>query len=81
MHPTILAKRNAIAQSRLVAATQTLAERFSLPTGESVPASVREPAVRGMLERESMADLLESIAQATAPKPKPKRAPRRKATK
>lgn len=64
MHPRMLAKREADAQTRIMAATAKLAESF----GIDAPATVnqRQPDVAAMMRWESVADWLENLAGAQA---------------
>lgn len=64
MHPRMLAKREADAQTRIMAATAKLAESF----GIDAPATVnqRQPDVAAMMRWESVADWLENLASAHA---------------
>lgn len=64
MHPRMLAKREADAQTRIMAATAKLAKGF----GIDAPATVtqRQPDVAAMMRWESVADWLETLAGAHA---------------
>lgn len=67
MHSRILGERVAKANNRLVAAADTLAERFGLVTEVAALRSVaaRDPQVLRLKEMEATADLLEALATAT----------------
>jgi hypothetical protein len=67
MKNSILARRDDIAQARIIAAIGKLAVRFGVDV-PSLDVRARAPAVRAMLQREIVADFLESLIDA-----KPKR--------
>lgn len=64
MHPRMLAKRELDAQKRIVAATSTLADKFSVDA--PVPVKERQPDIAIMLQWESIADFLDALAGAHA---------------
>lgn len=66
MHARMLAKRELDAQNRIIAATSTLAEKFSVEAPVSV--KERQPDIAQMLRWESIADFLEALAGAHAEK-------------
>jgi ATP phosphoribosyltransferase regulatory subunit HisZ len=66
------AARDHSAQSRILAATKALGERFVLNLGEQgilqrLQVQRGDVATRAMLEREAIADLLELVIKATTP--------------
>lgn len=63
MDQTILAQRNAIAQQRIVAAAKSIAGKLDIAEKVTAleSASNRDPQIRTMLQRESVADLLDVI--------------------
>jgi hypothetical protein len=67
MRVTIRAARDQSAQTRILAAATTLAERFGLSPEllQNIQVQRGDPAVRAMLERESIADLLETLVDVT----------------
>lgn len=69
MHQDLLAKRNAIAQARMIQAALTLAEKHGLPAPE-IPVSGRDAAVLAMAQREVIAVFLEALAEAETSKAK-----------
>lgn len=69
MHQDALAKRNAVAQDRMIAAALLLAERHGIPAPE-IPLTGRDTAVLAMAQREVLAAFLESLAAIEAPKGK-----------
>ena len=69
MDVSSFAKRDAIAQQRLLTAVTVLSERFGLGE-QSLAVQAKEPAIKAMLQREKLADVLEALVIATEPKPK-----------
>lgn len=69
MHPRVLAEKNAVAHDRIRRAAEELSTRFGVDFA-GFPVMRAEPAVLVMKERESIADLLEAVLQATEPAPK-----------
>ncbi len=67
MRVTIRAARDQSAQTRILAAATTLARRFGLSPEllQNIQVQRGDPAVRAMLEREAIADLLETLVDAT----------------
>lgn len=67
MRTTIRAARDHSAQSRILAAATTLAERFGLSSEllQNIQVQRGDPAVRAMLEREAIADLLDTLVDVT----------------
>jgi hypothetical protein len=67
MRVTIRAARDQGAQIRILAAASTLAERFGLSQEllQNIQVQRGDPAVRAMLEREAIADLLETLVDVT----------------
>lgn len=67
MDRTVLARRRALAQQRVVAAAGYLAERHGLPDEYAAVAAAssgtRDPEVRAMLELEALADFLEAMTR------------------
>lgn len=63
------AARDHKAQARIVMAAETLAERFGLDMSlvEGLRVQRGDPATRAMLQREAVADLLESVVNLTEP--------------
>ena len=64
------AKRDHMAQGRLVAAAEKLAKELALPAElvKAVQVQRGEPEVRAMLQREALADLLEAVVGQVVPK-------------
>ena len=69
MDVSSFAKRDAVAQQRLLAAVTVLSERFGLGE-QSLTVQAKEPAIKAMIQREKLADVLEALVIATEPKPK-----------
>ena len=69
MRQHTLARRNALAQDRMIKAAMALAEKHGLPAPE-IPTSGRDAAVLAMAQREVIAVLLEALAEAESPKAK-----------
>lgn len=69
MHQDMLAKRNALAQDRMITAALALAEKFDIPA-PAIPLSGRDAAVLAMTQREVIAVFLESLIAAETPKAK-----------
>lgn len=70
MKLTQLAGRDMTATNRMVAAAEILAERFGLDAEmDRVRTQKGDPAVRQMLQREAVADLLEQLVKQTEPMP------------
>ena len=67
MHPGRLAEREQQAESRIYAAARALASTSDLtPLVEAIEtAHDRDPAVKGMLRKEALADLMEAVAAST----------------
>jgi hypothetical protein len=64
MHYLILANRTDAAHARIVEAAKQLAERFDIPDAPNIAGIVqRDPAIKAMLEKEAIADLLESVVK------------------
>ncbi len=64
MHILHLSKRNGRAQERLLAAAKALAHAAEIDPAlvDALSPKTKDPAVRAMMEREAVADLLEKIA-------------------
>lgn len=73
MDVSSFAKRDAIAQQRLLTAVTVLSERFGLGE-QSLTVQAKDPLVKAMIQREKLADMLETLVVATEPKPKPSKA-------
>ncbi len=73
MTKTILAARQSAAQERLLKAASDLAERFEALT-EKVDAlktvQSKDVEVLGLMQREAVADILETLVKTTEPKSK-----------
>lgn len=67
MDKGVLGARNQRAQARIIAAASILAERFGLGE-QSLVVQQRDPAVKALLERERVADLLEALVAAVPAK-------------
>jgi|GEM_PF-4662411 ABC-type phosphate transport system auxiliary subunit len=73
MTKTILAARQSAAQERLLKAASDLAERFETLTEKvEVLKTVqsKDVEVLGLMQREAVADILETLAKTTEPKSK-----------
>ncbi len=81
MNLAIRAARDEVAQQRLLTAATELAGRFEnagLPVlvARLQSAQARDPDIRAMQQRENLADILEALVAATAPKEAGKRSKR-----
>lgn len=67
MREATRAARDMNANTRLVAATETLAKRFELSAGfvEEVQTQSGDPQIRAMKQREAVANLLEALVEKT----------------